>query len=72
MLRSDRIEGARTQMGAVNENEYYQRRAEQARALAESAALPDVQAIHRDMADRYAELAEDRGKSERQTLKLAF
>ena len=60
-------------MSDVNEIDYYRRRAEQERALAQSAASPSVQAIHRDMANRYAELAQDNlAISERPQLRLAI
>lgn len=72
MLRDHRIEGARTQMGGANDTDYYRRRAAQERALARTAALPHVQAIHRSMADRYAELAQCASSaSERSGLRLA-
>jgi hypothetical protein len=48
-------------MSGLNDTDFYRRRAAQERALARSAALPNVQAIHRGMADRYAELAQDGG-----------
>lgn len=59
-------------MFVQNNSEYYRRRAEQAQALAAAATMPDVQAIHRDMASRYAALAEETGPPVRPTLRLGY
>lgn len=43
-------------MDALNNPEYYDRRARHARDLAERAISDDVRRIHLDLASRYAEL----------------
>jgi hypothetical protein len=44
-------------MTELNNNEYYRRRAEHSRELAENAANPNIARIHLEMAARYDELA---------------
>lgn len=44
-------------MTALDNNDYYRRRAEHSRQLATQAANPDIAQIHLDMADRYDALA---------------
>lgn len=45
------------------ETRYYQRRESQARSLSEAASDPNIRAIHREMADRYAQLVVGRDRN---------
>jgi hypothetical protein len=46
-------------MNSSNNPEFYERRARIERALAATAVLPEIRAIHLDMADNYAHVARD-------------
>jgi hypothetical protein len=46
-------------MNIPNDADFYERRARVERALAATAVLPEIRAIHLDMADNYALVARD-------------
>jgi hypothetical protein len=48
-------------MTELNNNDYYLRRAEHSRQLAENAANPAIARIHLEMAERYEQLASATG-----------
>lgn len=46
-------------MSIVDNTEYYRRRLDEARTRAESAQLPEVRRVHREMAERYSAMLQD-------------
>ena len=46
-------------MSTINNTEYYRRRLDEARTRADSALLPEVRRVHREMAERYSILLQD-------------
>lgn len=46
-------------MSEMNQSDYYRRRAIQARERAADARMPEVRAIHLDLASRYADLVQE-------------
>lgn len=46
-------------MSIVDNAEYYRRRLGEARTRAETAQLPEVRRVHREMADRYSVMLRD-------------
>ncbi|KQN70998.1 hypothetical protein ASE90_08135 [Sphingomonas sp. Leaf67] len=57
-------------MSIVDNAEYYRRRLGETRTQAESAQLPEVRRVHREMAERYSMMLQDaeRGNIARPTL----
>lgn len=52
-------------MSQLNNADYYRRRAAEAQAHAAEAVLPEVRCVHREMAERYAQLVAEAERSER-------
>lgn len=52
-------------MSELNNADYYRRRADEARAHADDATLPEVRRVHLEMAARYDELLAEAQRSEK-------